>query len=405
MGVTRDVAKLVVDSNWGDIPTAVRKEASRSFINGLGCAIGGTSFRKSETSTRSRPIGATVRSAAGREAAGHWDSRLHGGVRMRQLNSVGVLIALFGFAWGTAYAQGGNYPTKPVRILVPYPAGGAVDIIARAIGPKLSASMGQPIVVDNRSGASGIVASENLVRSPPDGHTFIIVISSHSVNPSMYKKLPYDTLRDFAPLTLIANGPNVLCVHPSLPVKTVRQLISLAKSRPDDINYASFGNGSSSHLSGELFNIMAKVKMLPVTYKGAAPAVTDVIGGHVLLMFGNMPVALPHVKSGRLRAIAVTSSKRSSAAADLPTVAESGLPGYEIGEWWGALAHGKTPPAILTRLNHEIVKALRDPDVQARLSLLGAELAGSSPEQFGSYIREQMEKWGRVIEQAGIERS
>lgn len=324
---------------------------------------------------------------------------------MRPAKVVDILLIVFSCAWGAAPAQDVNYPSKPIRILVPYPPGGAVDIIARAIAPKLSASMRQPIVVDNRAGASGIVASENLVRSPPDGHTFIIVISSHAVNPSMYKKLPYDTFRDFAPITLMAEGPNLLCVHPSLPVKTVRQLIALAKSRPGEVNYASFGNGSSSHLSGELFNIMAKVKMVAVTYKGAAPAVNDVIGGHVPLMFGNMPVALPHVKSGRLGAIAVTSSKRSPAAPALPTIAESGVPGYEIGEWWGALAHEKTPPAIVTRLNHGIVAALREPDVQAHMSLLGAELAGSSPEKFASFIREQMTKWGRVIEQAGIERN
>jgi len=316
-----------------------------------------------------------------------------------------MLIITLSCAWGAVYAQEVNYPSKPVRILVPYPPGGAVDIIARAIGPKLSASMQQPIVVDNRAGASGIVASENLVRSPPDGHTFIIVISSHAVNPSMYKKLPYDTLRDFAPITLMAEGPNVLCVHPSLPVRSVKQLIALARSRPGEVNYASFGNGSSSHLSGELLNLLARVKMVAVTYKGAAPAVNDVIGGHVLLMFGNMPVALPHVKSGRLNAIAVTSSKRSPAAPALPTIAESGVPGYEIGEWWGALAHGKTPPAIVTRLNQAIVSALREPDVQARMSLLGAEVAGTSPAEFASYIQDQMTKWGRVIEQSGIERN
>jgi tripartite-type tricarboxylate transporter receptor subunit TctC len=324
---------------------------------------------------------------------------------MSRFSRIVAIAVLLGCISSGPQAQEPAYPGKPIRILVPYPPGGAVDIIARAIGPKLSASMGQPIVVDNRPGASGIIASENLVRSPADGHTFIIVISSHAVNPSMYKKLPYDTMADFAPVTLVANGPNILCVHPSLPVKTVKELIALAKARPDEINYASFGNGSSSHLSGELFNILAKVQMQAVTYKGAAPAVTDVLGGHVLLMFGNMPVSLPHVKSGRLRAIAVTSGKRSPAAPTLPTVAESGLSGYEIGEWWGVLAHGKTPPAIVSRLNREIATALGDPDVQPRLSAIGAEPVGSSPEQFASFIREQMVKWGKVIEQAGIERS
>lgn len=324
---------------------------------------------------------------------------------MRPGKSILAAILLAPLVSGLAYAQPAEFPNKPIRILVPYPAGGAVDIIARAMGPKLTASLGQPTVVENRPGASGILASENLVRSPPDGHTFIIVISSHAVNPSMYKRLPYDTLNDFAPVTLIGAGPNILSVHPSLPVRTVRQLITLAKSQKEAINYASFGNGSSSHLSGELFNIMANVKMTAVTYKGAAPAVTDVIGGHVPLMFGNIPVSLPHVKSGRVRAVAVTSSRRSSTLPDLPTVAESGLPGYDIGEWWGVLVHGKTSKELVARWNKEIVKALGDSEVRSRLTQLGADLVGSPSSEFGAFIRAQMTKWGDVIKQAGIEQS
>jgi tripartite-type tricarboxylate transporter receptor subunit TctC len=303
----------------------------------------------------------------------------------------------------SVYGQPTAFPSKPVRILVPYPAGGAVDIIARAIGPKLTTSTGQPTVVENRPGASGIIASENLVKSSADGHTLIIVISSHAVNPSMYKKLPYDTLSDFSAVTMIGSGPNILSVHPSLPVRTVRQLITLAKSHRDSINYATFGNGSSSHLSGELFNIMAGVKMTAVTYKGAAPAVIDVIGGHVPLMFGNVPVSLPHVNSKRIRAVAVTSGKRSSTLPNLPTVDESGLPGYDIGEWWGVLVHGKTPKDLVVRWNQEITKALRDPEVQSRLTQLGADLVGNTPAEFDAFIRAQMKKWGEVIKQAGIE--
>lgn len=308
------------------------------------------------------------------------------------------LFSVFG-----ASGQQSTFPNKPVRILVPYPPGGAVDVIARTMSPKLTASMGQQIIVENRPGASGIIASEALVKFPADGHTFIIVISSHSVNPSLYKSLPYDTLRDFAPVTLIAAGPNIVSVHPSLPVSSVKQLIALARSHPGEVNYAHFGAGSSSHLSGELFNIMAKVRMVGIPYKGAGPGVTDVVGGHVLLMFGNMPVSLPHVNSGRLRALAVTGAKRSPAAPNLPTVSESGLPGYETGEWWGALAHGKTPRELVKRLNEEIVKALADPEVKERLSGLGAELVGSSPEELDAFIRQQMEKWGRVVKQAGIQ--
>jgi len=323
-------------------------------------------------------------------------------MRTLQWSKAALAFLMFLPAFG-ASGQQAAFPTKPVRILVPYPPGGAVDVIARTIGPKLTASLGQQIIVENRPGASGIIASEALINYPADGHAFIIVISSHSVNPSLYRKLPYDTLRDFAPVTLIAAGPNIVSVHPSLPVRSVKQLIALAKSRPGDVNYAHFGAGSSSHLSGELFNILARIRMVAIPYKGAAPGVTDVIGGHVLLMFGNMPVSLPHVKSGKLRALAVTSAKRSSASPDLPTVAESGLPGYETGEWWGALAHGRTPPALVRRLNEEIVKALADPEVKERLSTLGAELAGTSSAEFDAFIRQQMEKWGRVVKQAGIQ--
>lgn len=318
--------------------------------------------------------------------------------RLSQVLAILLLLPVFG-----ASAQQSASFTKPVRILVPYPPGGAVDVIARTLSPKLTQSMGQQIIVDNRPGASGMIASEALLNYPADGHTFIIVISSHSVNPSLYKKLPYDTLRDFAPITLIGAGPNVVSVHPSLPAKSIRQLIALAKAHPNDFNYAHFGAGSSSHLSGELFNILAKVTMVGIPYKGAGPGVTAVIGGHVLLMFGNMPVTLPHVKSGKLRALAVTSVKRSPAAPNLPTVAESGLPGYETGEWWGALTHGKTPTNFVTRLNEEIVKALADTQVEERLSTLGADLAGSSPQEFDAFIRQQMEKWGRVVKQAGIQ--
>ena len=306
---------------------------------------------------------------------------------------------------GVIYAQSSVFPSKPIRIISPYPAGGAVDIIARTLGPKLTSSLGQPIVVENRSGASGIVASENLFKSPADGHTLIIVISSHAVNPSMYKRLPYDTLNDFSPVTLIGAVPNILSVHPSLPVQTVMQLIALSRSRKGELNYASFGNGSSSHLSGELFNIMANVKMTAVTYKGAAPAVIDVLGGHIPLMFGNIPVSLPHVKSGKIRAIAVTSNKRSSTLPDLPTVAESGLPGYDIGEWFGVLVHGKTPKELVSKWNQEMVKALGDQEVQVSLKNLGVDLVGNSPSEFDEYIRAQMKKWGEVIKQAGIEQS
>jgi tripartite-type tricarboxylate transporter receptor subunit TctC len=303
----------------------------------------------------------------------------------------------------TAALAQSDFPSKPIRVLVPYPAGGAVDVIARVLGPSLNASFKQPIIVDNKPGASGILATEALLKAPPDGHTIIIVISSHSVNPSLYKKLPYDTLQDFAPVTLIGTGPNILSVNPSLPAHSVNDLIALAKARPGKINYASFGTGSSSHLSGELFNLMAGVKLVAVPYKGAGPAVTDVLGGHVSLMFGNMPVSLPQVRSGQLRALAVTGAKRSPAAPELPTISESGLSGYETGEWWGVLVHSKTPKSLVQRWNREIVAALRDPTVKERLSDLGADISADSPEAFGQFIKQQLGKWGDVIRRAQIE--
>lgn len=319
---------------------------------------------------------------------------------------VASIVVGVGLAAAACFAHGGEAvqsASKPFRLIVPYPPGGAVDVIARVLSPKLNKSFNQPIVVDNRPGASGIIASEALVNAPADGQTIVIVISSHSVNPALYKKLPYDTLKDFAPVTLIANGPNVLCAHPSLPVRTVKELIRAAKARPHEINYAQFGSGSSSHLSGELFNLLAGVQLTAVPYKGAAPAVTELLGGHVSLMFGNMPVSLPHVKSGRLRALAVTSAKRAPAVPELPTIAESGVPGYEIGEWWGVLAHGKTPPEVVQKLNREIVNALGDGEVRQRLSELGAEIAGSTPQSFDQFIKAQMTKWGDVVRKAGIE--
>jgi len=321
---------------------------------------------------------------------------------MRPAKVVDILLIVFPCAWGAAHAQDVNYPSKPIRILVPYPPGGAVDIIARAIAPKLSASMRQPIVVDNRAGASGIVASENLVRSPPDGHTFIIVISSHAVNPSMYKKLPYDTLTDFAPITLLVINPQILLVHNSLPVKSVKDLIELAKSRPGQLNYGSGGIGATPHLSAELLKSMAGIDLVHVAYKGSAPALTDLLGGQLHLAFNSMqPSVMTLVKNGRLKGLAVTSARRSPAAPDIPTVGET-LPGYENIAWFGLFAPAKTPHEIVMKLNANVVNVLREPETAQRLASQGAQPAPGTPAELAKFMRLETERLKKLIAYAGM---
>ncbi len=294
------------------------------------------------------------------------------------------------------------YPAKPVRFVVAFPPGGGTDIIARAIAQKLAERIAQQVVVDNRPGAGGNIGTDIVAKSAPDGYTMLMGSAGPlAINASLFGKMPFDPIKDLAPVTLAASTPNVLVVHPSLRAATVKELIALAKARPGEINFASSGHGTPAHLAGELFNSMAGVKMVHVPYKGAAPALADLLGGQVQLMFSTMPPALPHVKDGKLRALAVTSAKRSPAAPDLPTLDEIALPGFEANTWHGVVVPAGTPATIVARLNREIVAILHLPDVVERFSSQGAEALGSTPEEFAAYIRSETLKWAKVVRDSG----
>ena len=301
-----------------------------------------------------------------------------------------------------AAAQTAAYPTRPVRFIVPSAAGGGTDIIARAISLRLGEVLGQQFVVDNRPGAGQMIGIELAAKSPADGYTILMAASTLAINPIMYKKVPYDPLRDFAPITQAASLPNVLVVHPSLAVKTLAELIAYAKQHPGQLNFASAGIGTSPQMSVELLKSMAGIDMVHVPYKGTAPGVVDLLAGQVLVMAPNVLTALPHIKSGKLRALAVTSARRSVALPDVPTIAESGLAGYDSTQWYGVLAPAGTPRPVVARLHDEIVRALRDPDVMKRLAADGAEPVGSTPEDFAAFIRSESEKWAKVAAAAGI---
>jgi len=294
------------------------------------------------------------------------------------------------------------FPVRPVRFVVGQAPGGATDLVARAVAQKLTDQLGQPVVVDNRTGAAGSIGAGIVAKSAPDGHTVLIVSSSYSINPSLYSSLPFDPVRDLAPITLIAEAPFLVVVNPGLAPRSIADLVALAKSRPGTLNFGSGGIGSSGHLAGELFNLLAGVRMTHVPYKGAGPALVDVIAGQVQLTFASVISSLGHVKSGKLRALAVTSAKRSRALPELPTVAEAGVAGYATTTWYGALAPAATPPAIIARLNGEIRKALALPEVGQRMSAEGAEPVGGSPDEFRRHLADEMAKWRKVVGQAGI---
>jgi tripartite-type tricarboxylate transporter receptor subunit TctC len=299
-----------------------------------------------------------------------------------------------------AFAQA--YPNHPIRLVVPFPAGGTTDILARAAAQKLIEALGQPVVVDNRPGAGGNIGADLVAKSAPDGYTLLMgTVGTHAINPSRYAKMPYDHVKDFVPVVLVAGVPNVLVVNPSVPVNSVADLIKLAKSKPGEINFASSGSGTSIHLSGELFKTMAGVDMTHVPYKGSAPALTDLIGGQVQLMFDNLPSALPQIKGGKLRAIAVTSLKRAPVLPDVPTIAESGLPGFEASSWFGVLAPAGTPAPVVAKLNAEVNKWLQSPEARDQLLAQGAAAAGGTPEQFAAHIRAETEKWAKVVKASG----
>jgi tripartite-type tricarboxylate transporter receptor subunit TctC len=294
------------------------------------------------------------------------------------------------------------YPARSIRYIVPQAPGGSSDTLARIVVARLSESLGQQVVVDNRPGATGVIGAELVAKAPADGYTLIQVATSHATNPALGVKLPFDTLRDFAPITLLSRQPNVWIVHPSLPVRNMRELIALAKSRPGQIDFASSGTGGSQHLAGELLNVMAGIKLVHIPYKGSPPALIDVLGGRVPLMSSTLAPAMPHVRNGKIRALAVTGAKRSSAAPDIPTVAESGLEGYEAIAWQGVLAPAGTPREVVQRLHAELARIIAQQDARRMLAEQGYEPAGTSPEQFDAYIRTEIVKWSRVVKSAGI---
>jgi len=311
--------------------------------------------------------------------------------------AAGMLLALLP---GLLHAQA--YPVKPVRVIVPFPAGGPNDIIGRIVAQRLTEAFGQQVIADNRAGAGGTIGTMAVVKAPADGYTLLSGGMGNLVMNPIIDKVPYDTLRDLAPVSLVASAPNVLVVHPSLPVKDVKELLALARSRPGELNYGSGGIGSTPHLSGALFNVLGKVNLVHVPYKGNAPALTDLLGGQVQVAFLGIPPAQPHVGSGKLRALAVTSAKRSNALPQTPTVAESGIAGYELSPWYGILAPAGTPADVVARLNATIGKAMGTADMGDKLAAIGAEPESATPEQYGARIRADVEKWTKVIRAANI---
>lgn len=295
-----------------------------------------------------------------------------------------------------------NFPNKPVRVVVPFAAGGTSDIVTRILAQRMEEIWGQQMVVDNRPGAGGSIGSEIVAKSAADGYTLLMAtVATHGINASLYRKIPYDPVADFSPVTLVASTPSVLMLHPSIPAASVRDLIALAKASPGQLNFGSSGNGSSHHLAGELFDSMAGVKMTHVPYKGTAAALVDLLGGRIQLTFDTLPSAMPYVKGGKLKPIAVTSAKRTRSLPDLPTIAESGVPGYEVTSWYGLLAPAGTPPEVVKKLNADFVRAIRIPEVTDKMVEAGAEPVGNSPEQFAEFIRSELKKWAVVVQGSG----
>jgi tripartite-type tricarboxylate transporter receptor subunit TctC len=310
-----------------------------------------------------------------------------------------IALLLVGFA-SVAAAQG--YPTRPVRLIIPFPPGGSNDIVGRMIAAQLGERLGQTMVVDNRGGAGGTIGTELAARSQADGYTLLLISTAYAFNTSIYKKLPYDPVRSFTPVALLGSGPGVLVVNPALPVGSVRDLIALAKERPGKLNNASAGIGSFQHLASELFRIQAGIEWLHVPYKGGGPAMMDLIAGQADASVGSLIQMLPHIRSGKLKALGTTGAKRSPVLPDVPTVAEAGVPGYEATNWWGFLAPAGTPPAIVERLHQEVVAVQASAETKRRFETEGAEALQMSPADFGAFIAAETAKWARVVKEAGI---
>src|SRR5688572_20415473 len=308
-----------------------------------------------------------------------------------------ALTALASFA----YAQ--NYPVKPVRMIVPFVAGGNTDIIARVVTGEMAKTLGQQIVIENRGGAGSTIGTEAVAKSPPDGYTLLMVSAAHVINPAMIRKLPYDSIRDFAPITIVADVPTAFAVHPQLPVRNVKEFIALARARPGQLNYSTAGRGTVGHLAAELLSSAAKIKMVHVAYKGTGQSITDLIAGHVQLQFSSMPAVINHARAGKLRLLAQTGEKRSAAAQDVPTMVESGVKGFVVSSGFGLLAPAGTPRPVIDRVHGALVKALSDPGVRDNLSGQGAGPVGNTPEQYDAFNKAEIAKWIKVARGAGID--
>jgi tripartite-type tricarboxylate transporter receptor subunit TctC len=310
-----------------------------------------------------------------------------------------LLLAAALFA-GSAHAQ--EYPNRPVRVIVPFSPGGSTDTISRILAKQITAGLGQPMIVENKPGAGGVVGGDYVAKSNPDGYTLLFVGTSTAVNQTLYKSLPYDATRDLEPVIHLVDLNGILVVHPSVQARTVKDIIALSRAKPGTLNYASAGDGTTLHLAGEMFKSMAGADLTHIPYKGSGPALTDLIGGQVHMMFANMPGTIQHVQAGRIRGIAVTGDKRSSVVPDLPTLAEAGVPGYRATGWFGIMAPAGTPPEIIKRLNAEFNKALQSPELAEILRHEGAEVAGGTPEDFRRHLRDQIERWAKAIKDAGV---
>ena len=323
---------------------------------------------------------------------------------MKQLSRIARLalsLILLGSVSDIALAQKSRYPDKPIRFVVPFAPGGGTDIIARAMAQKLSETFGQSVVVDNRGGAGGTIGAEIAAKSAPDGYTMIMVSGSYAVNAGLYK-LPYDPLNGIDTVTLVGTSPFIVALNPSVPARSVKELIALAKAKPASINYASTGTGGITHMATELFRLMAGINIVHIPYKGTGPALNDVIGGQVQMIFGSILATLPHAKSGRLKGIAVSGLKRSEAAPEMPTVAESGLPGYEVTLWYGVWGPKGVPKEVVSRWNAELVKILKSPDMKTRLATQGLDAVGSTPREFHAHLKAEIAKWAKVIKDADV---
>lgn len=325
-------------------------------------------------------------------------------VRRFHVSVVGAIVSIAGLVAlpQTANSAASAYPAKPIRLIVPFAPGGGTDIVARLIGQRLSEVFKQQVVVDNRAGGSGIVGTDIVAKAAPDGYTLIMISSTHTIVPSLFAKVPYDAVKDFAPVTQATSQPYIMGVHPSVPARSVNEFIALAKSTLGQLNYASGGSGTAPHLAGELLKTLTGIDMVHVPYKGGGPALLALISGEVAMLFSSLPSTLPQVKADKVRALAVSSAKRSPAVPALPTVAESGVPGFEVINWYGVLAPAKTPRAMVAKLHAEIVRLLQTPEIKERLATDGTDAVGSTPEAFGAYIQAEITKWGKVVKASGM---